>query len=242
MSAHEGLRLDSLQHDYPGFTLGPVSLDVHPGVTAVLGPNGSGKSTFIRALLGLLPGSTGEVLWSGSDLRARASETLRDVAYVSDDGDDVYEQLTALEYWRFVAAIRGHSYGEDADRLVTGALELADRLALEQLEQRISGYSLGMRRKTQLIGALMTRPRLLVVDEPQNGLDFFSSHELRTVLTEIAAGGGTVLMSNHDLDSVARTADRIVVLNQGRVAGDRRLDDGSSGHDLEHFVRDSLQG
>lgn len=235
------LAVDDLTVTFQGFCLGPLDLSVGPGICAVLGPNGSGKSTLIGALMGLVRVSSGSVGWAGHDLPSRSSEVLRDVGYVSDSADDVFPQLSAAEYWSFLASIRARTYREDARELSERAILLADRLSLAQVDDRIEGYSLGMRRKTQLIGALMTRPRLLVVDEPQNGLDFSSSNELRSILVEAADSGCTVLMSNHDLDSVARVAHRVLVLQDGAVVGDLQVDGGRRrGHELEDYVRDRL--
>lgn len=235
------LELDHISVRFDGFTLGPLNIDVEPGVTAVLGPNGSGKSTLLRSVVGLVRGAHGRALWGDLDLMTRPLEGFRAMTYVSDEVTDLFEQLTMAEYWQLAAAMRNRSFGEDVQDLLENAVEYAERLHLSAWDTPIRRCSLGMRRKTQLIGALMCHPRLLLVDEPQHGLDFSSSQALRTIFSELASTGGSVLMSNHDLDSVARIASRVLVLRSGKVVGDRDLaGDGVGGHDIERYVTERL--
>ena len=94
---------------------------------------------------------------------------------------------------------------------------------------------MGMRRKAQLITGLMVDPQVLIVDEPQNGLDFVSANEVRAIFTRMSDEGRSVIMSNHDLDSVARMANRLVVLRHGQVVG-QSADRFASGSECEAFV------
>ncbi len=229
------LGIRGLQVRFDGFTLGPIDLDVQPGVTAVLGPNGSGKTTLLRAVNGLTPATSGSAVVDGFDLTRRPTAGLRDHVYVPDTEELLFAELSLAQFWSFYAEVRARSFGDDPDELLDRAFTFADRLRLDPGGKRIKEFSLGMRRKTQIITGLMTQPRLLMVDEPQNGLDFVSSHELRTMLDELRATGATILMSNHDLDSVARIADRIVVLRDGQVVG-RSEEPFASSADCERYV------
>jgi ABC-2 type transport system ATP-binding protein len=224
---------------YPSFSLGPVTLSIEDGITAVLGPNGSGKTTLFKAITGLVPGATGRVSAFGADLMAREPEALRRTSYVPDGEAMLFSELTAQETWALCAHLRSRRYGEDEPLLLRRACAYAERLDLRSGGTRIGEFSLGMRRKTQLVLGLMTEPDLLLVDEPQNGLDFTSSQEVRSILIELQTAGRIVVMSNHDLDSVARIAQSVVVLRQGRIAArsEERFD---SGGDCEAFVQRAL--
>lgn len=122
------------------------------------------------------------------------------------------------EFWSFYADVRAATFGDDPDELLTRAFALADRLALDPGRRRLRESSSGMRRKAQLITGVMSQPRLLMVDEPQNGLDFISSHEVRVIIAELREAGATIVMSNHDLDSVARMADHVIVVRDGSLS------------------------
>lgn len=229
------LTVRGLRVGFPEFTVGPIDLTVAEGITAVLGPNGSGKTTLLRAMNGLVPGATGSVDADGSDLMARSPEGLRRCAFVPDGDALAFPELSLHEFWSFCADVRHRSFGDRREEMLDRAYALADRLSLEPGSVRMGEFSLGMRRKAQLITGLMTQPDILMVDEPQNGLDFVSSHEVRRLLAEARDSGCLVLMSNHDLDSVARVADSIVILRQGAVVG-RSEARFSSADECEAFV------
>ncbi|HMT32558.1 MAG TPA: ABC transporter ATP-binding protein [Dermatophilaceae bacterium] len=229
------LTISSLQVSYGAFTLGPIDVTIGPGVTAVLGPNGSGKTTLLRAVNGLIPQATGSATADGVDLMHRQSRHMRDWIYVPDSDEMLLDEFTIDEFWSFYADVRAATFGDDPDELLTRAFALADRLALDPGRRRLREFSLGMRRKAQLITGVMSQPRLLMVDEPQNGLDFISSHEVRVIIAELREAGATIVMSNHDLDSVARMADHVIVVRDGKLVG-RSETPFSDGAECERFV------
>jgi ABC-2 type transport system ATP-binding protein len=229
------VEVSDLRVEFPEFTLGPVDIRVEDGIVAILGPNGSGKTTLLRAMNGLVPRAKGRVTVGGLDLMGRDPAALRWCAYVPDGDELLFSELSLHEFWSFYADVRDRSFGDAPDELLDRAYHLAERLSLSPGRVRLGEFSLGMRRKAQLITGLMTAPRMLMVDEPQNGLDFVSSHEVRKILTEVRDSGTAVLMSNHDLDSVARVADAIVVLRQGAVVG-QSSDRFASADECESYV------
>lgn len=236
-----GLVLDGIEVVRDTFHLEPVSLELDDGITALIGPNGSGKSTLIRSVVGMVPTARGAAWWQDRDLTRRDIESFRSMAYVPDDQSTLFPQLTGAEMLRFHAAVRARTFHEDPAAVLERALGLVERLRLELGRERIESFSLGMKRKLQLVSALMLEPRLLIIDEPQNGLDFMASQELRALLSDARTQWGTqVLMSNHDLDSVARMADSVVVLHRGRVVGRTSQATIGAGADLERFVARSL--
>ena len=213
------VEVSQLQVEFSDFTLGPVDIRVEDGIVAILGPNGSGKTTLLRAINGLVPRAKGRATFGDADLMGRDPAGLRWCAYVPDGDEMLFSELSLHEFWAFYTDIRERSFGDDRQELLTRAYDFAERLSLSPGRVRLGEFSQGMRRKAQLITGLMTEPKVLMVDEPQNGLDFVSSHEVRRILGEVRDAGNIVIMSNHDLDSVARVADSIVVLREGAVVG-----------------------
>jgi ABC-2 type transport system ATP-binding protein len=214
-----GLIVTDMTVAYPMFQLGPLSCHLaHGGVMALIGTNGSGKSTFIRSLLGLEQLRSGSIEWEGAPLNTRSPLTLSGVGYVSDSNADVLAEFTPEEYWsyRLLAYERArHLRDPDAMRRARDVANLLDFPVDRQ--SRITSLSLGTSRKAQLIGALMTAPDLLILDEPFIGLDFIASRALENVLRAVNQRGTTILISNHDLTLAARLATDVMVLHQGSV-------------------------
>jgi ABC-2 type transport system ATP-binding protein len=198
-----------------GKRFGPVTavrdltFDVPAGrVTGFLGPNGAGKSTTLRMILGLVRPTDGEALIGGrryADLPAPR----RSVGAV-------------LETTGFHPGRRGRDHLRVAARaagLPTGRVdEVLDRVGLTAAAgRRVRGYSLGMRQRLGLAGALLGDPRVLVLDEPANGLDPAGMAWLRDLLRALAAEGRTVLFSSHVLSEVAQTVDHLVIVHDGAL-------------------------
>ena len=186
-----------------------VSFSVSAGrITGFLGPNGAGKTTAIRILLGLDDPDNGTALVFGAPFRRLDRPMLRVGALL--DGAGFHPGRTARNHLLVLADVTGIS-SERVDA-VLDEVGLADAAA-----RKVGGFSLGMRRRLALACALLGQPRLLILDEPANGLDPGGIRWLRTTLREFADGGGTVLVSSHVLAEVAQTADDVVVINRGRI-------------------------
>lgn len=215
------LEISGIEVRYGTFTLGPVSMSLSSGrIVSLLGPNGSGKSTLIRSVLGLQRTDAGNASWDGVALSGRPPRTLARVGALMDSPDDVIPELTPLEYWEFCAMAYAR-YDDDLDSAVEGMLRrartLANSLDFSPPRRSIAGFSLGMRRKTQLIASMIHAPDLLVLDEPLIGLDFISIRALEAVLATERDRGALVWISSHDLGVAGRLADRAVVLHLGRL-------------------------
>ena len=195
--------------------LDDVSFVVRAGaVTGLLGPNGAGKTTTLRILLGLAHADSGTALIDGKAY-AELEEPLRTVGAV---GEDVrfHPRRSGRDHLRLVAATVDAAPGR-ADEL----LELVD---LEADGRRaVGGYSLGMRQRLALAGALLPDPRVLVLDEPMNGLDPHGVRWLRDLLRAESAAGRAVLISSHQLAEMAQLVDDVVVLDHGRVVSAGRI-------------------
>jgi ABC-2 type transport system ATP-binding protein len=188
---------------------------------ALLGPNGAGKTTTLRMVAGLLVPDAGAITIAGIDARADPIAAKRVMAWVSDE-PMIYDKLTPFEYLEFVAGL----WGIDARAAELRAAALMDWLGLiSHAHERCEGFSKGMRQKVALAGALVHDPKLIILDEPLTGLDAGSARQVKTVLRERVAAGGTVIMTTHILEVAERMADRIGVIAAGRLIAEGTLDD-----------------
>ena len=210
-----------------------LSFTVPPGqVTGFLGPNGAGKTTTLRMLLGLVRPDAGEALVDGrryADLPAPVSvvgAVLEATAF--HPGRTARVHLRAL---CLAAQLPGARVDEVLD-----TVDLASAA-----DRRVGGFSLGMRQRLALASALLGDPAALVLDEPANGLDPEGVHWLRGFLRAFATDGRTVLVSSHGLAELARTADRVVVVNHGRLVAEGSVAE-LGGDDLEDTYLDLVRG
>ena len=192
-----------------------VQLDLPPGLTGLVGPNGAGKSTLMHLMTGLLRPSRGTVRVLGVD-PADAARLNRIVGYCSQY-DGFPDGATGLS---FVAdGLRLHGLERAAAR--STALELLDTVGLaDAARRRIAGYSKGMRQRVKIARAISHEPRVLVLDEPLNGLDPVGRAELTALFREWAADGRHVLVSSHILHEVDAVADTVVMIHGGSVVAE----------------------
>lgn len=189
--------------------LDALDLEVRTGeIFGFLGPNGAGKSTAIRTLLDQIRPSAGRAEILGLDTGLESMEVRRRIGYVPGDLA-LYPKLTGAQTLRYFARLRG---GVD-DVYVE---ELAERLGAD-LTKRVGDYSTGNRQKIGLIQAFMHRPDLLILDEPNAGLDPLVQQEFLKLLTEVRDDGRTVFLSSHTLSEVERVADRVGIIRHGRL-------------------------
>ena len=200
------------------FTLGPVDLEVASGaIHVVLGPNGAGKTTLLDLVVGLRAPDGGTVEVEGRVPDPDDAARYRRLGFAPDDERSLPLELTAPELWDLCARLHARIAG-DAAAMAAGAAEVAARLRFDPPRFPLRAHSHGMRRKAQLVAALLHDPPLVVLDEPTNGLDPLSSHELGVLLTERAEADGTaVLVTTHDLMWTLRFADVLTVLVGGEV-------------------------
>jgi ABC-2 type transport system ATP-binding protein len=188
---------------------------------SLLGPNGAGKTTTLRMVAGLLPPDAGTIRICGIDALREPVEAKRIVAWVSDE-PMIYDKLTPYEYLEFVAGL----WSLDADLAETRARELMDWLGLTpHAHERCEGFSKGMRQKVALAGALVHGPHVIILDEPLTGLDAGSARQVKRVLRERVAAGGTVIMTTHILEVAERMADRVGIIAGGRLIAEGTLDE-----------------
>jgi ABC-2 type transport system ATP-binding protein len=177
-------------------------------ITGFLGPNGAGKTTTLRALLGLISPTAGRALVAGKPY-AGLRHPVRVVGAVLDDAA-VHPRMTGRTYLELLADAAGIPRPR-----VDEVLKNVD--LVDAADRKVGGYSLGMRRRLAIAAAILGAPRVLVLDEPANGLDPVGIRWLRAALMNYASHGNAVLVSSHVLAEVAEIADDVVVINKGRL-------------------------
>ena len=199
-----------------------ITLEIPDGqLVGLLGPNGAGKTTTIRMLTGMLTPTSGSAEVEGADVVRDPLAVKRVVGYVPESGA-VFEALTAREYLRFVASLYGIAE-EDADTRI-GRFAQFFELDEATLRKPLSTYSKGMRQKVVITSALLHNPRVVLFDEPLNGLDANAALSFKTLITSLAREGKTIVYCSHILDVVERVCDRVIIIHQGRIVADGTAD------------------
>lgn len=213
----------------PHRVLDGLSLTVPAGhVYALLGGNGAGKSTTLSVLLGFARADSGEVRVAGADPAAQAGAARRHIAYLPENVA-LYDHLSATENADYLLALSGEPKSRDAIGTAFTATGLQERA----WDQRLNGFSKGMRQKVAIAVALLREVPVLLLDEPTSGLDPRAAADFNRLLLSVRARGTAVLMVTHDLLSAADVADRIGFLDRGRIVdeamaqGDSRFDPGA---------------
>lgn len=209
------IQLDHVTKHYGAkVAVNDLTLDIRAGeLFAFLGPNGAGKTTTIKLLCGLLFPSSGNIRLGGYDLTHDGAKARQFLSYVPDQ-PFLYEKLSGREFLQFIADMYGLPKGHGQKR-IEEVIELFQlREFVEDLTER---YSHGMRQRTVFAAALLHEPKVLIVDEPTVGLDPRSVRLLKDLLRKEAERGTTVFLSSHSLDVVQELADRIAIIDHGRL-------------------------
>jgi ABC-2 type transport system ATP-binding protein len=188
-----------------------VSFELFPGeVFGFLGPNGAGKTTTIRMLVGLIKPTSGSVTICGNDLRHDFETAMRCIGCIVEN-PDLYRFMTGRENLEHFARMLGVG-GEQIERV-------AERVGMaHRLDQRVGTYSLGMRQRLGIAQALLGDPRVLILDEPANGLDPAGIREIRELLRGLAAEQNLgIFVSSHLLNEIELTCDRVAIIHKGRI-------------------------
>ena len=199
-----------------------ITFEIEAGrVFGFIGRNGAGKTTTIKMMMGLLEPTTGTAVLGGHDIRTSPREAKAITGYLPDH-PYLYDKLTGRELLHFVAGLYGVAPREREER----ADELLRDFALEDRAGELTEtYSHGMKQRLALAGALIHRPRILVLDEPMVGLDPQGALDLRRLLARLASEGVTIFLSTHSLPVAESLCDSIGVLDHGRLIALGTLDD-----------------
>ena len=234
------IKLENLVKKFGDLTaVDNLSLTVGRGeFFAMLGPNAAGKTTTIKLLTGLIKPTAGRASICGFDVQAEPIEARRRLAYVPDF-PFLYDKLTANEFFRFI----GQMFRLDPARIASNVRELVTRFHLAEFADRpLEGLSHGTRQRIAIVSALLHDPEVFVIDEPMVGLDPQHARVVKDVLKERSLAGMTVLLSTHQLAIAEEMADRIGIINNGRLiaVGTReelRQQSGSTGALEEVFLK-----
>ena len=207
-----------------------VTLTVESGdIYGFIGHNGAGKSTTIRAVVGVLDFSEGEIYIDGHSVKDEPMACKRITAYIPDN-PDLYENLTGIQYLNFVADVFGLSASEreESIRKYAELFEITDALG-----DLIGSYSHGMKQKVAIISALIHKPKLLVLDEPFVGLDPKASFTLKEIMHELCRQGTAVFFSTHVLDVAEKLCNKVAIIKHGRIIASGTMEELTEGHSLE---------
>lgn len=216
-----------------------VSLTVESGdIYGFIGHNGAGKSTTIRAVVGVLDFTEGEIYIDGHSVKDEPMECKKVTAYIPDN-PDLYENLTGIQYLNFVADVFDISAADREERIKKYAdmFEITDSLC-----DMIGSYSHGMKQKVAIISALIHEPKLMVLDEPFVGLDPKASFILKEIMREMCRNGSAIFFSTHVLDVAEKLCNKVAIIRKGKIMAMGTMDEITEGHSLEEaFLGDAFR-
>lgn len=196
-----------------------ISFDMHEGeIIGLLGPNGSGKTTIMRMMVGLTKASKGDVYCFEKPLGLGKTKMLKEVGAMIET-PEFYNYMSGWSNLKLMARVCGKKVSRARMK------ELVEFVGLTNvIKKKVKTYSLGMRQRLGLAQALLNDPKILILDEPVNGLDPQGVQDFRNKLKEIAATGVSILISSHLLDEIEKVSDRIIVIERGRIIADDKLE------------------
>ncbi|MBC2578021.1 ABC transporter ATP-binding protein [Peptostreptococcus russellii] len=194
--------------------LNNLNLEIKDGeIFGLIGHNGAGKSTTIKSLVSIINPTSGKIFVDGMDLEENRMEVKKLIAYVSDT-PDMFLRLPAISFWKFVA----NAYGVDPETRERRLNYLCSIFSMEGNYNEVLGnFSHGMRQKAFIIAALISNPKIWILDEPMTGLDPQASYNLKELMKQHVKDGNTVVFSTHVLEVAEQLCDRIAILSKGRL-------------------------
>ena len=211
------IEVSNLSKRYGNFSaVSGISFSVKPGdILGFLGPNGAGKSTTMKMITGFLKPSSGRVLIEGNDVLDSTIEAQRLIGYLPE-GAPAYDEMSVENFLSFICEardLRGHSQVNALSRVI-------DMMSLSSvLKQRIQTISKGFKRRVGLAQAILHDPKVLILDEPTDGLDPNQKHEVRKMIRNLSADK-IVVVSTHILEEVSAVCNRAIILNEGKIVSD----------------------
>ncbi len=218
------LKIDGVSKSYGGSQKAVDTLDLHiekGEIFGFLGPNGAGKTTTIKLVVGILEPDSGNITVNGFDAQKQPILSKKQIGYVPDEAN-LWEKLTGAEYLSFMCDVY-EVLPADRDKRVVPLLEAFEMSAA--LGDPIGSYSRGMRQKIGLIGSLLHRPPLWILDEPMVGLDPRSSFLLKGLMRSHADSGGCVFFSTHVMEVAERLCDRVGIIHKGKLIATHTVED-----------------
>ena len=207
-----------------------LTLDVEAGdIYGFIGHNGAGKSTTLKAGCGVLAFEEGDILVDGHSIKLEPLACKQVMAFIPDN-PDLYPQLTGIQYLNFISDIYGVGKEQRNELIIKYAalFELTDNLG-----DIVSSYSHGMKQKLVIIGALVHKPKLLVMDEPFVGLDPKATYSMKEIMRDICAEGGAIFFSTHVLEVAEKLCNKIAIIKGGRLVANGDTQDVIGNESLE---------
>lgn len=212
------IQTSSLKKQYNGnYVLKGIDLNIDAGqIVGYIGPNGAGKSTTIKILTGIIGDFEGDAQVLGMDVRKNPIEIKQKIGYIPEQAA-LYDVLTPVEYLRFV----GKLYQMEDAVIEKKSMELLRLFELaDKANNRMNGYSKGMKQKVLLISGLIHNPEIIFLDEPLSGLDANAVILIKEILSQLKHSGKTIFYSSHIMDVVEKISDRIIIIDKGTVIAD----------------------
>ena len=215
-----------------------VTLSVEAGdIYGFIGHNGAGKSTTIRAVVGVLDFTEGNIYIDGHSVKDESMACKRVTAYIPDN-PDLYENLTGIQYLNFIADVFDIDEATRAERIQ----KYGDMFEItEALGDLISSYSHGMKQKVAIISALIHEPKLMVLDEPFVGLDPKASFTLKQIMHEMCERGAAVFFSTHVLDVAEKLCNKVAIISHGRLVAQGDMDTVKGNDSLEELFMELVE-
>lgn len=217
------IKVSSLSHRYDDtLAVDKVSFEIRSGeIVGLLGPNGAGKSTIMKILTGFLRPLEGQVELEGRNIWSEISASQARIGYLPEN-NILYEEMTVLDYLGYTGILRGLQ----KDRLLSAMENALKKTDLAARSNHVIGtLSKGFRQRVGVAQAILHQPKVLILDEPTNGLDPAQVQQMRRTIKGLSDNNTAVILSTHILKEVESVCDRVIVIKEGRKALDSKLDD-----------------
>ena len=207
------IKINNLVKNYGKFeAVKGISFEVNLGeIYGLIGPNGAGKTTVLRVMSTLLTITSGSVKIMDLELKEKPAEIRKLISYLPEDAG-AYKNLTGRKYLTFIANFFN---SKNTEEMVQKGIEIAD--LGDRIDDKVDTYSKGMKRRLLVGRALMTDPKLAILDEPTAGLDVLNAQEIRKIIKNTAKQGTTILLSSHNMLEVEYLCDRIALIAEGKI-------------------------
>lgn len=226
------LKISNLTKIYKGGKKAVEDVNIHVqagDIYGFIGHNGAGKTTTIKCVVGIHDFDQGEIFVNGISVKDEPLKCKEIMAYIPDN-PDLYEYLTGIQYLNFIADVYGVSAKEREERIrkESDAFEITSALG-----DLISSYSHGMKQKVAIIGALIHKPKLLILDEPFVGLDPKATLTLKNKMHELCEEGSAIFFSTHVLDVAEKLCNKVTIIRKGQIIASGNTEDVTAGASLE---------
>lgn len=214
-----------------------ISIKVEKGdIFGFIGHNGAGKTTTIKSIVGIIDFTEGDILIDGVSIRKNPMECKKKIAYIPDN-PDLYDYLTGIQYLNFIGDIFEISKEQRGELIKY----YAEKFELSNfLGNTISSYSHGMKQKLAIIGALIHKPKLLILDEPFVGLDPKASHTLKEEMKKLCKEGSAIFFSTHVLEVAEKICNKVAIIKNGVIVAEGTMEEVKGDSSLEDIFMEMV--